>query len=35
MVRNAPKHEFLVEWSGSGALIAKNANTTSISELRR
>jgi hypothetical protein len=22
-VRNAPKHEFLVHWSGSGAFVAK------------
>jgi hypothetical protein len=33
MARNAPKHEFLVEWSGSGAVVAKNANATSFSEL--
>jgi hypothetical protein len=23
-VRNAPKHEFWVQWSGSGAFVAKN-----------
>jgi hypothetical protein len=33
MVRNAPKHEFWVQWSGSGAFVAKNANATSFSEL--
>jgi hypothetical protein len=22
-VRKAPKHEFLIEWSGSGAVVAK------------
>src|SRR6185312_10348750 len=26
---NAPKHEFRVQWSGSGAFIAKNSNATS------
>jgi hypothetical protein len=31
-VRNAPKHEFWVDWIGSGALVAKNSNATSISE---
>jgi hypothetical protein len=34
-VRHGPKHEFWVEWSGSGAFVAKNANTTSINELGR
>jgi hypothetical protein len=34
-VRNAPNHEFCVQWSGSGAFIAKNANATSFSELVR
>jgi hypothetical protein len=34
-VRSSPKHEFWVEWSGSGAFVAKNANTTSINELVR
>ena len=29
MVLNAPKHQFRVEWVGSGAFIAKNSNTTS------
>jgi hypothetical protein len=32
-VRNAPKYEFWVEWSGSGAFVAKNTNATSFSEL--
>jgi hypothetical protein len=32
-VRNAPKHEFWVEFSESCALIAKNANATSFSQL--
>jgi hypothetical protein len=34
-VRNVPKHEFWVEWSRSGAFVAKKANTTSFSELVR
>jgi hypothetical protein len=34
-VRNAPKHEFWVQWSGSHAFVAKKANATSISELVR
>jgi hypothetical protein len=34
-VRNAPKHEFWVPWSGSGAFITKKANATSFSELVR
>jgi hypothetical protein len=34
-VRNALKHEFWVQWSGSGAFVAKNSNTTSFSELVR
>jgi hypothetical protein len=34
-VQSAPKHDFWVQWSGSGAFVAKNANTTSISELER
>jgi hypothetical protein len=32
-VRNAPKHEFWVQWSGSGAFIAKNFDATSFSKL--
>ena len=31
--QNAPKHEFRVKWSGSGALVAKNSDTTSWHEL--
>jgi hypothetical protein len=34
-VRNAPKHEFWVQWSGSGAFVAKNSGSTSFSELVR
>jgi hypothetical protein len=34
-VRNAPKHEFWVQWSGSGAFVAKNSDTTFFSELVR
>jgi hypothetical protein len=34
-VRNAPKHEFWVQWSGSGAFIAKNSDATLFSELVR
>jgi hypothetical protein len=34
-VRNAPKHEFWVQWSGSGAFVAKNSNATLFSELVR
>jgi hypothetical protein len=34
-VRNAPKHEFWDQWSGSGVFDAKKANTTSFSELVR
>jgi hypothetical protein len=32
MVRNASKHEFWVQWSGSGAFVAKNFDATSFSE---
>jgi hypothetical protein len=35
MVRNAPKHEFWVEWSGSGVFIVKNSFATMFSELVR
>jgi hypothetical protein len=35
MVRNALKHEFWVQWSGSGALVAKNSDATLFSELVR
>jgi hypothetical protein len=34
-VQNAPKHEFWVQWSGSGAFVAKKANATTFSELVR
>ena len=33
IVRNAPKHEFRVQWVGSGAFIAKNSDATSWHEL--
>ena len=33
IVRNAPKHEFRVQWGGSGALVAKNSDATSWHEL--
>jgi hypothetical protein len=32
-VQNAPKHESWVKWSGPGAFVAKNFDTTSLSEL--
>jgi hypothetical protein len=32
-VRNIPKHEFCIQWSGSGAFVAKNFDATSFSEL--
>jgi hypothetical protein len=34
-VRNAPKYEFWVQWSGSHAFVAKKANAISFSELGR
>jgi hypothetical protein len=34
-VRNATKHEFSVQWSGSGAFVAKNFDATTFSELVR
>jgi hypothetical protein len=34
-VRDAPKHEFWVQWSGTGAFVAKKANATSFRELVR
>jgi hypothetical protein len=34
-VRDAPKYDFWVQWSGSGASVAKKANATSFSELVR
>ena len=33
IVRNAPKHEFRVQWGGSGAFVAKRSNGTSWHEL--
>ena len=33
MVRNAPEHEFRVQWVGSGAFVVKNSNATSWHEL--
>ena len=33
MVRNAPKHEFRVQWSGSSRFVAKNSDATSWHEL--
>jgi hypothetical protein len=33
--RNAPKHEFRVKWSGSGAFVAKNSDATLFRELVR
>jgi hypothetical protein len=35
MFRNAPKHEFWVQSSGSVAFVAKNFDATSFSELVR
>jgi hypothetical protein len=35
MVRNAPKYEFWVQWSGSGAFVAKNSDATLFRELVR
>jgi hypothetical protein len=34
-VLNVPKHDFWVQWTGSGAFVAKKANATSFSELVR
>jgi hypothetical protein len=33
--QNARKHEFLVQWSGSGAFVAKNSDATLFCELLR
>ena len=33
IVRNAPKHEFRVQWGGTGAFIAKNSDAASWHEL--
>jgi hypothetical protein len=35
MVRNAPKHEFWLQWSGVGALVVKNSDATSFSQIVR
>jgi hypothetical protein len=34
-VRNGPKHEFWVQWTGSGAFVVNNSDATSFSELAR
>jgi hypothetical protein len=34
-VRNAPKHEFWVQWSGSGAFVVKNSDATLLSKVVR
>ena len=33
IVRNTPNHQFSVQWSGSGAFVAKNSDATSWHEL--
>src|SRR6185312_2472217 len=33
IVRNSPKRQFRVQWSGSGAFVAKNSDETSWHEL--
>src|SRR6185295_4411589 len=33
IVRNAPKHQFRVQWGGSGAFVANNSDATSCHEL--
>ena len=33
LVRNAPKHQFKVQWGGSGPFVAKNSDATSWHEL--
>jgi hypothetical protein len=35
MVRNTAKHEFWVQWNGSGAFVAKNSDATLFTELVR
>jgi hypothetical protein len=35
MVRNAPKHELSVQWTGSGEFTATNFDATFFSELGR
>src|SRR6185436_18695718 len=32
-VRNAPKHQFRVQWGGSGEFVAKNSDATSWNDL--
>jgi hypothetical protein len=34
-VRDVPKYEFWVQWSGSGAFVSKNSDATLFSELVR
>jgi hypothetical protein len=34
-VRNVPKHEFWLQWSGTGVFVAKNFDATLFSELVR
>jgi hypothetical protein len=34
-VRNDPKHEFWIQWSGSGAFVTKNLHAISFNELVR
>src|SRR6185312_5034172 len=33
ILRNAPEHEFMVQWEGSGAFVSKNFDATSYHEL--
>src|SRR6185312_2293571 len=33
LVQNAPKRQFIVQWGGSGAFVAKNSDATSWHEL--
>ena len=33
IIRNAPKHQFLFKWGGSGAFLVKNSDATSWHEL--
>jgi hypothetical protein len=34
-VQNAPEHEFWIQWSGSGAFVAKYVDATLFSDLVR
>jgi hypothetical protein len=34
-VRNTPKHDYWVQWSGMDAFVGKNSNATSFNELQR